>query len=619
MLRLLLNNEHDLFLDAATTITLVYSSSIFNFEEIPGNYSFPFTIPSIPENHKIIGALHKLSAEGNAPPSFNVQGFFNGVKLFEGTLTIDGDIYTDKYEGTILIGTGEFAYLSKDKLLTDVDYGEDITICGPADDINDALLEVAKKSYPDEKYSVFPIYNSDIAKGVFTVEDTEGQVKLFSNVSPFVNDFRLKFGEGDTYGCFNFNDYVTGNIVFTPFPYLCFVIEKVFKTFGFTITDNIFFTDEELKSLVVYNIFAENTLGNVGSFDPQILIANKIFKIKNHVPKIKISEFILALKNTFNLTIDFNYITHEVRIFKNDNIISSEPEKISNKDVSDNNFSNLAQIDQFKVSAKNESNDSELLTFGNFINITIASQVFYKSDLVALQKVANQVRFVYYEDSYYICLYKQDQTVSTPDLEWKIYNSFYRDFIQNITSDQKNIIDIQNAIGTLLTAERQYTDQYKGIQYFLRLPSAKQSGQYASFLPQFMDPDCGLRLLFYRGFQEKPYSHPSWNYYNKLYPFASSDDNYYQYLDTPSERYNYSLQFDGTNGIISKFWKSTIYWMIHERKKNTFNQLISPSELANLDFTKKKNINGINHLLNSVTVNISNNGIEMALVEAYTV
>lgn len=260
MIRIRANKEFNILLDEETSITLNFNNPILDYENTEGDYSYPFTIPAIPENIAFLDALHKLERFDSIIPSFDIELWIGEVGPLMGTMDIDGDITENNYEATLFLGKGEFMYLTKGKKLNQLTLGGDRSITSTAD-----LVANAQLSFPDTDYQTPPIYNQGAFRDIFSEDGgADGKIVYTGIMHNWMNSIKL----GRTITTMDFND-IDSALVFMP--YLSYVLEQIFIEHGFSIKSNILRNDSELKELIIYNTFANNRIYNVTWYKDYVL------------------------------------------------------------------------------------------------------------------------------------------------------------------------------------------------------------------------------------------------------------------------------------------------------------------------------------------------------------
>jgi hypothetical protein len=80
---------------------------------------------------------------------------------------------------------------------------------------------------------------------------------------------------------------------------------------------------------------------------------------------------------------------------------------------------------------------------------------------------------------------------------------------------------------------------------------------------------------------------------------------------------NFSLFYNGVNGLFNKHFKSFIDFRI-SAKPVKITARLNYTDLQDIDFSRKYMINGTKYLLSEIQVSISNAGIKPATIKAYT-
>jgi hypothetical protein len=140
-------------------------------------------------------------------------------------------------------------------------------------------------------------------------------------------------------------------------------------------------------------------------------------------------------------------------------------------------------------------------------------------------------------------------------------------------------------------------------------PHSDQQLNYSDYKVYNDYTNFSLRLLFYRGLKLDSN--------DKLYPLASND--VYDFDGSKIADANLSLKWDGEYGLYENFWKDYIYWWNERKKLAKVTKLMSVTDIINLDWSKKYNIEGVNYLLKEISISIKNNQLLPAEIEMYKV
>ncbi|QHL87400.1 hypothetical protein GU926_08115 [Nibribacter ruber] len=261
-------------LPADLSIQIEIWNTLFEFDRIPGTLTFPFTLPFSAVNNLKLKFPGHLSVARYRQPELPCQLFLMGQLWRMGKLNVIRR--SEKgYEVNFQTDVGDISVQIKEAGLRDIDYG---TV---------PLQLSVQPAYPESSYALFPVRNLGFSK----VEQPD-----FSGYQNF-------YDEG-----FPFNSNVMRPYEFpvTPFPYLVHVLKAAMAHFGYTVTGD-WLEEEAVKRLVVFNTRAYFPT----SADPDIDVV-----LAEHVPDMKVNEFLKAIRSLFSIGFVFNPLRKEMEVVR---------------------------------------------------------------------------------------------------------------------------------------------------------------------------------------------------------------------------------------------------------------------------------------------------------------
>ena len=230
-------NSRLIALPVATTISIERTSPLLN--EDTGSFSYPFAVPTLPNQHHL-GWPGKLQRAGDiAVQSFVLEDA--GIQILRGQ--VDYDEVTANEIGLVLqSGNTEFTRQIEGKMLTDLDYGSEWWPGSSFEYINipsldDKLTEWDAANTTDNgKYVVTPFIVTDV-NGPFEVnrQDWSGAGLTHLKYGYFENLYLNANG----YGAFCLQFKVS------------FVLQTIFESQGYAITENNF-ADAEFNKAIFF-------------------------------------------------------------------------------------------------------------------------------------------------------------------------------------------------------------------------------------------------------------------------------------------------------------------------------------------------------------------------------
>jgi len=543
--------------------------------EAVGSHSLPIKIQRTRRNDLILKIQHPgtLSATKRFP-----------AQLYLGALPLNGEfiistITSKYYEGHYTTGNSTFRSLVADKKLTDVSYTEEITGSSSVS-FTDALEVAARSSYPTHKYTCFPMLAPEYY-------DDQAFTNPFM-INPWTwSSAPLLEGFVDSQN----NDL---KVAYAPSFYLCFVLQQVFESFGYTIEVNDIYDDTEMRTLVVPSM---NTKGIVNTRQQYDLT------FEDSLPPIGINEFIAFLENKFNLTFFIGDQTKTVVIKKNPAIVKASATKelkLVNREFE------TEEHDGFLLSYTMDPGDT-WSAIKSIEGYTVGVTLDNKEDLASVSagSYTNQLAKITNNDLYYISKLTDP---AIPLWEWEL---FTKDFFE-YSSDNKKL-EIHTEANPILTDNGGlYQYYFTGGQYpehaiFPRIGNVAASNngfiEYKTF--------DSLRLLFFRGIVDSGgrISDPSTRY--GQYPLASSE--VYRPTGTISPAAfgrtkitsaNMTLRWGGTYGLYNTHWKDYLYWWQSIKRPAKDYYAMSLQDLLSIKFWEKYRADGLNFLFRNINLEI---------------
>ena len=569
MLQILINAEPvDLPLDAS--ITIEEESPVFGTSEILGGFGFPFNLPVTPRNSRILNFPER---PGNVVPlarDYDFDLIHSGIPKLSGTITVRSA--GNNYECYLVVGTGNLASKITNKKLADLELGGSRT-----------WSFLPEYVYPESDFAIFPIDNVS-----FMLESA--QEVAFSN-----SKFRINAYEGgqffqDSFYCF----------AITPFPFLGYVVKKVFSEHGFQIVENRIETDSDLKDLVIYSTKDISTLIQVPySFEGNDYVTTERglgqFHLADCVPDMTIKDFILWLRNRFNIAflIDGN---NQVRIIKRQDIIlSSSVDQITDFAIGSSKIISIEKPSGYALKWNHDSDD-EMFGAEYFKDIEgfldlLQDPVPTYADLDTLDPEVNEIHLVESEGVYW----QYGKTLHSSGVwiyQWQQWSIGYQNYL---IGDREE--EFSSGFSTLQMTNYHIISTGK----YMRCPITQQKGnpleadEYRPF---------SARLLFYRGMQLDNQS--------ELCPMGSNDNRNRSGNVIPGK--NLTLFWEGEYGIYNQLWKKYLTWWTDRKQVNWL--ITDPSML---DFAQKYNIDGNHYLLKRRTIHLTANEIIPGECEWYLV
>lgn len=589
MLKLVVNNQN-CDLGSNPKITINEESPIFNTSSLTGTSGFPFNLPATPLNLKIFEFPNRITKSEYPGKDFDFKLFHFGRLIADGIITIRQT--TEKWINAYLkIGSGSFFSQIKNKKLTDCQFGGERT-----------FVKKTEYTYPTDDFTLFPILNGQ------QFDETKFEDAFqsgFNRINAFYDDeFKTELDDpGDIFAII-------------PFPFLTYVIKTILIQYGFKVTENVFDTDIDLRSLVFYN--TRDIFINEITYDYEyveiVLIGRPnifvwmwtgtvtreldTFDLKDNLPEMLISDFIISLQNTFNVVLLFDGDNNVKIKFKEDIIKQPAISDISENIINEGELIINEKPDGFKFSWELD-NEDDITDFPYFQPIDdvldkLGEPLALNADVDSITDPQEyEIRYVIESDWYLI--YAPDPSVEESYyFTWQVFSyvGVQNYFIDNYQEE------IKSKFSTLF----QDLDYSYNPGQNVKLPFSNQPGNndiredYAAFSPRF---------LLYRGLQKDSN--------NDDYPMGGClDVNDYDGVKIPEA--NLNMRWDGEYGLYNKYWKGFLYWWMNRKLVKWM--VKDPSKL---EFDKIYTIGDSNYILISKPPVFASKLVEPSICEFYTV
>lgn len=374
--------------------------------EVQGQYSLPLSIPATEKNMRLLGYPNLLNIK-KSTTGIEAVCITNGLQHSRGQVKLESgqSNLNASSRGTIsiyyLFGISDFYKYVENKTLADCDYGPDISFpwrltTNYAGDGFWAHVTTVMNSEPGAfDYAIFPVINA----GGLTRYQAEG---------PCILNYCGSIVEADGSAG---NPYVKpGNYTLDlswvnfrlgwrneicPFPYLKFVIQKLFATFGWSVQGSILNDPDFQKIVLLHNKIIDWVGPSVASLNGSTQYV--LWNLKDHVPRIKIGSFLLAFCNRFGWWLDFDYRKKNVTIKHRNNVVA---ERTQRNVIPAATYNYKVNTDSKVYSIKQSAGGGEKINIDNLKGVVNNQH----SLPVASAGVENQLYFVLGENAYYLCV-----------------------------------------------------------------------------------------------------------------------------------------------------------------------------------------------------------------------
>ena len=562
-------NDIEIKLPDDFSIPLKFKNPMFHET---GSHSLNGNLPNIPSVAKAFGFPYKIERKDQLAESFDFFVEEEEERFMYGTLRIKS--VTEKYITIyLLIDKGSFNYAVGDTKLNEIDTGgiRDIGVDYLA--AKDYYKTVAEGSQVDFDFAIFPIWNSSLFDDYTPLENR------WKNYRDVVNNWQ----EHSIYGW----GFHIENFGFTPFPYLGFTIDKLFKHIGYSVNKNPFVTDDDFKELCIYNIFTqiEKLWDGIGF----VYDAKNDIDLSNNLPRVRIKDFLTGIRRYLAVEFFINNDNNSVEwLHWNDILDSTEYEDISHI-TNPKLIISEEVISGITLSAQNDGADSYYSE--NVLSLKELNEqdsVYTYASLPTTGNEPNDYRLVENTNKIYIWL---ADPYDTPD-RWIDYSYYLHNYV-----DGDGSYPIDSSVDTLLMNRMEHTWMASPPKTWL-IPVTAQKGNCDAVYNYNNNP-ATVRLLFYRGMFE--------DLAGDEYPLGTSS--IYEYSAAKIATANLDLNANGEYGRHEKLFKKHDYWLKNIKREAKSDTKWTASHIKNLKWYRKQRIDGNNYLVSEIDARFTNKGI----------
>lgn len=464
--------------------------------------------------------------------------------------------------------------------------------------------------YPGDDYAVFPIENPRLLDNL---EDDTYQIdhvsikEIYSKYFPVLNYYRddnfpmvmLGESEGESFIAFN---------LLNPFPYLAYVIKRIAETFGITISNNVF-EDNDLRQLVIFNLFAENSF-----ITSELIQPRPGFDLADHVPDVLISSYFINLCRLLGIAYDYKSFGKTLRLKYLKDIAADQDYKEFPGMIISNPELKASAYKGYRLKQEVDGDDYIREYFKSLEGLNYKGTVTIVNELSGIANPEiNDCYFVTTRKEYWIYNYDPDLAI----LNWIFHSKDFFPEVEEIDEDiPGEILEITSEINAIMLNGWDLLDHNinrpEGRNWLI--PVTHQPGNFDG-LPDYFKADFTKSLLFYHGLRADSQLN--------LYPLGTCDR--YDYAGNPivyeavapSEGYtqDLTLRWDGEHGLYEKRYKGWINLLLRSRGFWKFRASFSPLQLSQIDFFDWYQGQGFKFLVKEVRFNILSNKISTAEVE----
>ncbi len=527
---------------------------------------------------------------GSTFPAGNVRAFDmhkNGTRIYAEAIEADSYSHVAQYSFqkddiiTFFLACDSVEAYSFHYLSIAIKLGTTITI----DDNTFPFTDEIAGSYPDYNYTVFPVNNpsvmSNLPESLYRI-DIANIIENHKELLPYLNYYAAgKF----PYVVVGIKEEIYQAVLnlFAPYPYLPFVVNKLFKHIGYNIVNNVF-ENNDLKKIVYFH----------NSFINNYFYDNAEVAINDFMPKQPLADFLKNVTNTLGIVFTVDSTRRNITFkFVNDIMLDQSAVDFSDGIVKIPEIT-FSTINGYKINFTPAQCDYLSKYVKSLEGLTIKGTVTILNQLSAItDQLINDCWYVSARHSWFVWNYDPEQGA----LNW-VFHSFdftleLKDTIENI---EKEPYSVELNLNTVLM---DYFDPILGngdktISAAMRdwhVPVQHIAGNFRQ-LPEAYKSEYFTALLNYLGMVNDSNSNPYPMGSNSVYNFAGS-----RIADL-------GLTLDGDYGLFEKKLKLFMQFITNSPGDYEFTKIMSPVQIANLNFLQWHNIHGVDYLIKEVRFNI---------------
>ncbi len=586
-------------------IIIVEHGNVFTFDKLEGGYSLPVSAPMSVRNQRIFGFAFRPEKHENEVIEGDAEVIFHGIPIARGIMRAE-EISQKSIEFTIFVNNGGFYHQIKDKLLTDLDYGDDCEFILPT------FAENGTR-YP-QRYVLATIQNEDFFKD--TIYENYKTVEGGVWKDAFEKQNTVNSIESQAYEFFFKYNYP---VAVTPFPFVDDVLYKVLSNFitlyESKVSDNQFLTWFPKQLLFTVNtiVYARHEI-DFGTYNA-----------KNHVPRTPVTEFLLSIQNFWNLFLNVRH-GHAILISRYDMIMTESYIDYSSKHVKTTTKKITGKADGWEISVQRDSADSFASNYPDFSqsqhsHIELPSLEYYPVyGNYTVYDTIGFARFTYRMDHTKTLVFFENPpgiySILSQGEEWQVLPEGSGNFqeFRNVAISNgmfSGNLDVKIPLFSCSISHWLYGQNQSNLR---ALPIVKQKGNFFQGAlnrngTEYPYNDFSLRYMFHfsNDMTALPFRHIPYAASGYFFGVPPSGDAPEDEKDTIS----YSAQWS-----YYERWKKFLTWYLDVDAEYTIYLYMNAADIFNFDFTKKYKIGENTYFITDLEYNLSNNGVSVVKATA---
>ncbi len=529
--------------DAALSYVLNNTVLTSTDNQLPGSYTFPFEVLATPRNQAILGHPGIIN-RATALTDKEATIYFQGQRLFTGLLGFEAA--NDK-RISIYIVASAVRDLKQIKL-TELDLGG-VREIGTSSMLAHAKLTAQNPlSWP---YVFYPVLNR---KFITALPKTYVQNQWNASTESFVVS--------------------ADNPAIMPFIRVEYLIAQIMASTGYDFR-NEFQVDDELRNLTLYNNYSIYSNVEIG--------IQSYIRLNDHVPDITCADFLKRISAVFCLGLFTDTFNKQIRLIPLQRILETE-----------------TQIDWTDKAHQEYSISLQKTEIPEGFNYTLEGGDDMFELLAKLQKPETFTTIQNVDDMggepagfyYVIAAGEFWENIPTGRSHW-VYADFgyvpNRDGKPRIEPSIPPVFDLHDYLNT-----PNYTNtQLPVVDVPGTVTYDEDTGSGTNFVTQ--RTPVPVRMAIYRGFTSDGQA--------VEYPLGSG----IRYGPLGQVLGQYSLRWDGPDGIYAKWWAKWHYMLQGKQVSRKVN--LTTRDLTNFSFAEKVRIDNMDYFIKSIRVNLTMRGI----------
>ena len=526
-----------------------------------GSRSYPFRLPGTPKNRKILGYRHRVEGSASIYDELPCVIRFNNIDLFWGLMKFKV-ANLSQYEVIIYEGTGDFAYATQNKLLSDINYGDYSFASAQAgvDYVNHTMYDLLPQywGYPNF-LRAYPMIGNEVYFDPPAVHD-ELTYYNYRLQSPYYLSLFADYPDPEP------------NRIIVPMVFFRHVLNTVISSLGYAFTDLVFTAHADFNKLLIYNSLSNN------NHCPDFTYSMDKTFLNLHLPRISLTEFLSGIEQLFNARFYVDDLDKKITLQPLDALITAGDDTVFDQGVISNTIEPDEQIKGFHLSMELDSSDQELSSaadLSGYYDKHLKASVDTVADLPAWPfSMPEDVRYVVARGTFYRFLTSKTWIEDAMVQLSKFGDYFHKEF------GEVNTIKVSSLMNNAVI--------------FSNTMFSKCGNQLADY------SDIKFRLLFVDSIA-----------------VPNTTTTKYIPIGTMATA-NHNLWMNFPNNMFDKFHRKTCDFYL-TTKMVKIQKDMSFTEIRNFDFKKKYRIDSTRYLIRRIQLTIKGNSITPALMECMTV